>query len=54
MGKARFAYIEREKIAMLSFYMAKNILIVSLEPNVDSHTIVDIATDTLELLDGKA
>lgn len=54
MGKARFAYIEREKIAMLSFYMAKNILIVSLEPNVDSHTIIDIATDTLELLDGKA
>ena len=54
MGKARFAYIEREKIAMLTFYMARNILIVSLEPNVDSHTIVDIATDTLELLDGKA
>lgn len=54
MGKARFAYIAREKIAMLTFYMAKNILIVSLEPNVDSHTIVDIATDTLELLDGRA
>jgi hypothetical protein len=54
MGKARFAYIEREKIAMLTFYMARYILIVSLEPNVDSHTIVDIATDTLELLDGKA
>ena len=53
MGKARFAYIQREKIAMLTFYMDRNILIVSIEPNVDSHTIVDIATDTLELLDGK-
>jgi hypothetical protein len=53
MGKARFAYIKRERIAMLTFYTAKNILIVSIEPNVDSHTIVDIATDTLELLDGK-
>jgi hypothetical protein len=52
MGKARFAYVKREKISMLTFYMDKNILIVSIEPNVDSHTVVDIATDTLELLDG--
>jgi len=30
----------------------KNILVVSVEPNVHSHTVIDIATDTLELLDG--
>jgi hypothetical protein len=30
--------------------MNKNIIIVTLEPNVDSHTAIDIAEDTLELL----
>jgi hypothetical protein len=54
MGKARFAYVEREKISMLTFYMEKNILIVSVEPNVDSHTVMDIARDILELLDKKS
>jgi hypothetical protein len=52
MGKARFAYVEREKISMLTFYMDKNILVVSVEPNVDSHLVIDIAKDTLEFLDG--
>jgi hypothetical protein len=52
MGRARFAYVEREKISMLTFYMEKNILIISMEPNIDSHTVMDIAKDTLELLGG--
>jgi hypothetical protein len=51
MGKARFAYIEREKISILTFYMNKRILLVTLEPNVDSHTAIDIAEDTLEIID---
>ena len=54
MGRARYAYIEREKISMLTFYMDKNILVLSIEPNVDSHTVMDIAKDTMELLDGRA
>jgi hypothetical protein len=53
MGRARFAYVEREKMSMLTFYMADKMLLVTLEPNVDSHTAIDIADDTLELLDGK-
>lgn len=53
MGRARFAYVEREKISMLTFYMDKNILVISIEPNVDTHTVMDIAKDTMELLDGK-
>jgi hypothetical protein len=53
MGKARFAYVEREKISMLTFYMDKNVLVVSIEPNVDSHTVMDIAKDTMDLLNGK-
>src|SRR5919198_6257357 len=50
MGKSRFAYVEREKISILTLYMNKNIVIVTIEPNVDSHTAIDIAQDTLELL----
>jgi hypothetical protein len=53
MGKARFAYVEREKISILTFYLNKDILIVTLEPNIDSHTAIDIAEDTLELLRAK-
>lgn len=50
MGKSRFAYVERENISILTFYINKNIILVTLEPNVDSHTAIDIAEDTLELL----
>jgi hypothetical protein len=53
MGRARFAYIEREKISILTFYIGENILLITLEPNIDSHTAMDIADDTLELLNGK-
>jgi len=53
MGRARFAYVEREKISMLTFYMDKNILVLSIEPNVDTHSVIDIAKDTMKLLDGK-
>jgi sugar lactone lactonase YvrE len=53
MGRARFAYVEREKISMLTFYMDKNTLVLSIEPNVDTHSVMDIAKDTMELLDGK-
>ena len=50
MGKSRFAYVEREKISILTLYMNKNTMIVTMEPNVDSHTAVDIAQDALEIL----
>jgi hypothetical protein len=52
MGRARFAYVEREKISMLTFYMDKNILLISIEPNVDSHTVIDIARDIHDLISG--
>jgi uncharacterized protein DUF6659 len=53
MGRARFAYVEREKISILTFYMDDKTLLVTLEPNVESHTAMDIADDTLEMLNGK-
>lgn len=53
LGRARFAYVEREKISILTFYMEDKILLVTLEPNVESHTAMDIADDALELLNSK-
>ncbi len=53
MRRARFAYIEREKMSILTFYMADEILLITLELNADSHTAIDIADDTLELLNNK-
>lgn len=53
MGRARFAYVEREKISIMTFYMEDKMLLVTLEPNVESHTAMDIADDTLELLNNK-
>ena len=50
LGKARFAYVEREKISILTFYMDKNILLVTLEPNVGSNTAIDIAEDVIDIL----
>lgn len=53
LGKARFAYVERDRISILTFYMDGHTLVVTLEPNLDSHTAMDIAKDTLELLNGE-
>jgi hypothetical protein len=53
MGRARFAYVEREKVSVLTFYLNDKILLLTLEPNLDSHTAMDIADDTLEAIDGK-
>lgn len=53
MGRARFAYVEREKVSVLTFYLDDKILLLTLEPNLDSHTVMDIADDTLEAINGK-
>ncbi len=53
LGKARFAYVERDKVSILTFYLNGHTLVITLEPNLNSHTAMDIAMDTLELLNGK-
>lgn len=50
LGKARFAYVEREKISILTFYMDEHLLLVTLEPNISSHSAIDIAEDVMDLL----
>ena len=53
MGRSRFAYVEREKISILTFYMDKYILLVTMEPSINSHSSIDIAEDILEMLNTK-
>ena len=53
MGRARFAYVERENISILTIYMRDSILLVTLEPNVESHMAMVIADNILELINGK-
>jgi hypothetical protein len=50
LGKARFAYVEREKISILTFYMDEHLLLVTLEPNISSHSAIDIAEDVMDML----
>ncbi|MFB5599503.1 MAG: DUF6659 family protein [Nitrososphaeraceae archaeon] len=53
MGKARFSYVEREKLSILTLYLDKKIVLITLEPNIDSHTVIDIAEDSLDMINGK-
>jgi len=53
MGRSRFVYVEREKISILTFYLDKYILLVTMEPNINSHTSIDIAEDILDMINGK-
>ena len=53
MGKARFSYIEREKLSVITLYLDNKVVLITMEPNIDSHTAIDIAEDSLDMLDGK-
>jgi hypothetical protein len=53
LGKVRFSYVEREKISILTIYLDKMVVLITLEPNIDSHTVIDIAQDSLDMIDGK-
>ncbi|MBA3285527.1 MAG: hypothetical protein H0U27_10780 [Nitrosopumilus sp.] len=52
MGQARFVYVEREKLSLLTFYLDKKMLLVTLEPSLDSHVIMDLAEDILDIFSG--
>ena len=53
MGKARFSYIEREKISIITLYIDNKVVLITMEPNIDSHTAIDIAEDSLDMINGK-
>jgi hypothetical protein len=50
MGQARFVYVEREKLSLLTFYLDKKMLLVTLEPSIDSHAVMDVAEDILDIV----
>ena len=53
MGKARFVYVEREKLSLLTFYLDKKMLLITLEPNMESQKVIDLAENILEIVNGK-
>ncbi len=52
MGQSRFVYVEREKLSLLTFYLDKKMLLITLEPSLDSHVIMDLAEDVLDIFSG--
>ena len=52
MGKARFVYVEREKLSLLTFYLDKKMLLITLEPNLESQNVIDLAEDILDIVSG--
>ncbi|MDN5845653.1 MAG: hypothetical protein L0H53_05195 [Candidatus Nitrosocosmicus sp.] len=52
MGKARFVYVEREKLSLLTFYLDKKMLLITLEPNLESQNVLDLAEDILDIVSG--
>ena len=52
MGKARFVYVEREKLSLLTFYLDKKMLLITLEPNIESQNVIDLAEDILDIVSG--
>jgi hypothetical protein len=52
MGQARFVYVEREKLSLLTFYLDKKMFLVTLEQSLDSRIVMDIAEDILDIFSG--
>jgi hypothetical protein len=44
--------VEREKLSLLTFYLDKKMLLVTLEPSLDSRIVMDIAEDILDIFSG--
>ena len=52
MGRARFVYVEREKLSLLTFYLDKKMLLITLEPNMESQNVIDLAENILDIVSG--
>src|ERR671921_1362268 len=50
MGKARFVYVEREKLSLLTFYLDKKMLLITLEPSIESQNVIDLAEDIFDIV----
>jgi hypothetical protein len=50
-GKTHMAYVEREKLKQITFYMSKSIVLVTLQPSVDGNRAIEIANSISKFLD---
>lgn len=50
-GKTDMVYVEREKLKQLTFYRPANIVLVTLQPTVNSNTAMEIAYSIGKVLD---
>ena len=49
-GKTRFAYVEREKIKQLTFYLPDNTVLVTLQPTVSANNVVNVIESINQIL----
>ncbi|MFQ5969477.1 MAG: hypothetical protein ACE5J2_03160 [Nitrososphaerales archaeon] len=49
-GKTRFAYVEREKLKQLTFYLPVSTVLVTLQPTVSGNSAVDFAQSISQIL----
>jgi hypothetical protein len=47
LGKGRFAWLSAKKLSVLT-YDKDNILLVTVQPNADSHAIIDLTEDIID------
>ncbi|MEM2760756.1 MAG: hypothetical protein QXU32_03175 [Nitrososphaerales archaeon] len=50
-GKTNVVYVEREKLKQLTFYRGDKILLVTLQPSVDSNKALEIVRTIEKILD---
>jgi hypothetical protein len=50
-GKTNMVYAEREKLRQVTFYRGQNILLVTLQPSVESDKVIEITKSISKLLD---
>lgn len=50
-GKTHMAYVEREKLKQITFYREDSIVLVTLQPTVDSKKAIDIIKSISQVLD---
>jgi len=49
-GKTRFAYVEREKLKQLTFYLPVSTILITLQPSVSGNSVIDVIESVTQIL----
>jgi len=49
-GKTRFAYVEREKLKQLTFYLSVSTVLITLQPTVSSSSVINVIESVTQIL----